>query len=109
MLDLTYLLQKIFVTFSKVWLAYSQTRPGCQPPEKRPASLAADSVEIKAGQGLDYSDPDRSTLSLFMTRLGANHTDDALALHNLALAANAFNGCSDFHRTISKKFSLIRA
>jgi len=38
-----------------------------------------------------------STLPLLVAGLGANHADNAVALDDLALAANALDRCSDFH------------
>jgi hypothetical protein len=46
-------------------------------------------------------DPLPSTLPLFVAGLGADHADHAVALDDLALAANALNRCSHFHWYIS--------
>ena len=73
-------------------------------PEKRSASLASDPEKIKEKQDLDHPVQHGSALSLLMTGLGTNHPDNAIALDDFALAANAFNRCSDFHGTVSENF-----
>jgi hypothetical protein len=42
-----------------------------------------------------------STLPLLVAGLGADHADHAIALDDLALAANALDRCSHFHWYIS--------
>jgi hypothetical protein len=37
------------------------------------------------------------TLTLFVTGIGADHTNDALAPDNFAIFAKLFNGCANFH------------
>jgi hypothetical protein len=46
-------------------------------------------------------------LSLFVTGFGTNNAHNAIALDDLALAANAFNGCSDFHDYSPKTCAVI--
>ena len=38
-----------------------------------------------------------STLTLFVSRVGADHPDDALASDHLAMLAKSSNGCANFH------------
>src|SRR6516165_1895223 len=37
-------------------------------------------------------------LALFVTGVGADHTNDALAPNNFAILAKLFHRCSDFHK-----------
>jgi len=39
----------------------------------------------------------RSTLTLLVARIRTDHTHDAVAPNNFALAADAFNRCQHFH------------
>src|SRR5450755_3659608 len=41
--------------------------------------------------------PSESALTLLVTRVGANHAHDALAPHDLAMAAHLLDRCCDFH------------
>jgi len=43
------------------------------------------------------------TLALFMPRVGTNDPDHALAPHNLAVAAQLFYRCPDFHHNLQLK------
>ena len=43
-----------------------------------------------------------STLTLFVPRVGADHAHDVLALNDLAMFTQPFDGRSDFHRCSGK-------
>jgi hypothetical protein len=48
------------------------------------------------------------TLSLFVPWVGANHVDAALASHDFAIVANAFNARSNFHDLSPKNGKAIK-
>jgi len=45
--------------------------------------------------------PPRSSLSLFVSWIDANDANNSLSLDDLALVANSFHRCSDFHALLS--------
>jgi hypothetical protein len=46
---------------------------------------------------------EKSALTLLVTRILTNHTNDAAATDQLALVANLLNGSSDFHDLLLSK------
>jgi hypothetical protein len=57
--------------------------------------------EVDAGDAShDFVGP--LTLALLVARVAADDADDALALDDLALGANRFDGCSNFHGLLAE-------
>jgi len=50
----------------------------------------------------------RSTLPLFVARIGTDHANDSFAANNLAILAKFLNRCTDFHIKFVSAFTTIR-
>src|SRR5262249_10137569 len=57
--------------------------------------------QINASNTCHISSSIPLTLSLLVLGDGADDPHDPLAVHNLALRANSFNGCSHFHKSLA--------